>query len=91
MNTAVSASEAPEKAPCWFDFYITAEEHYPNQNFKSFKNKVLQLGKKICVYNSGLQGEKGRRAQMTFQLQKNDLNQITCSISNTLKTALQRA
>lgn len=43
------------------------------------------------MYNSGLQGEKGRRAQMTFQLQKNDLNQITCSISNTLKTALWRA
>lgn len=32
--------------------------------------------KQICIYNSGLQGERGRRAQMTFQLQKNDLSQM---------------
>lgn len=93
-NTAVSASEAPEEAAqplASLSFILLLKSITKSKIFRIFKNKVLQFRKQICIYNSGLQGERGRRAQMTFRLQKNDLNQIICSVSNTLKTALQRS
>lgn len=42
--------------------------------FSILETKYLQFRKQICIYSSGIQGVKGRRAQMTFPLQKNDLN-----------------
>lgn len=93
-STAESASEAPKMAAhplAHLSFVSLLPGVTESIFFSILKTKYLQFRKQICIYSSGIQGVRGRRAQMTFPLQKNDLNQITCFVSNTWKTALQRA
>lgn len=92
-NTAESASEAPQKATHplgHLGFVLLLKSITESIFFSILETKYLQFRKQICIYSSGIQGVRGKRAQMTFPLPKNDLNQITCFVSNIWKTALQK-